>query len=222
MRGKAIYTAVLLVVLVTVPAVVIARICSVYSSKPRVHVFMDMDVQPKLKAQQASLLFADGSAQRPPIAETVARGELREDPAYHAGKLSEEGERWVTEFPMPLTDAVMQRGRERYDIYCAVCHGLDGGGSGMVAVRAAALQEAAWVAPASFHSDQVRERPIGHLFNTVSQGIATMPGYAAQIAVDDRWAIVAYVRALQRSQNAAAGDVPPGVKIEDSPDTQKK
>jgi mono/diheme cytochrome c family protein len=233
MRGKAVYIAVLLIGLVAIPAVVIARIRSVYSSKPRVHVFMDMDVQPKLKPQQVSPMFADRLAQRPPVPETIARGELRTDMGYFTGKVSDVGraqpaattnpsDQWLTQLPLPLTDEVIRRGRQRFDIFCAPCHGFDGGGTGMVAVRAAALQEAAWVKPTSLHSEQARGRPVGHLFNTISEGIATMPSYAAQIAVEDRWAIVAYIRALQRSQNAKPEDVPAGVKIEDASDTQKK
>jgi len=233
MRGRAVYIAVLLIGLVAIPTVVIARIRSVHSSKPRVHVFMDMDSQPKLKPQQVSPMFADGLAQRPPVANTIARGELPADTNYFTGKKADSGQaqpaattnpsdQWLSDFPFPLTDEVMHRGRQRFEIYCAPCHGFDGGGNGMVAVRAAALQEAAWVAPVSFHSDQVRQRPLGHLFNTISEGIATMPSYAAQIAVEDRWAIVAYIRALQRSQNAKPEDVPAGVKIEDSSGTEKK
>ena len=115
---------------------------------------------------------------------------------------------WITEFPVPVTDELMERGRQRYNIYCAVCHGLAGDGDGLVARRAVELQQSTWVPPTSLHSPPVREQPVGKLFNTVTHGIRKMPGYASQISTNDRWAVVLYVRALQRSRAATIDDVP--------------
>ncbi len=103
-----------------------------------------------------------------------------------------------------MTQALVERGRDRFNIYCAPCHGLDGSGNGMVNQRAQELQEPKWVQPSNLTSDVVRARPVGHIYNTVNNGIRNMPGYGAQVPVEDRWAIVAYVRALQLSQAAPA------------------
>ena len=109
---------------------------------------------------------------------------------------------------------LLQRGHERYDVYCSPCHGLAGFGDGMVAKRADELQEGTWTPPASFHTALVRERSVGQLFNTISNGVRNMPAYGPQIPIQDRWAIVAYVRALQRSQNATVDDVPPDIRAQ--------
>lgn len=120
----------------------------------------------------------------------------------------------VTKIPLPVTIDLMRRGQERYGVYCAPCHGLSGYGDGMVARRAADMQSAGadtaagWVAPASYHSDELRKRSVGSLYNTIHQGVRSMPAYGGQVSVVDRWAIVAYVKALQRSQNAKLEDVP--------------
>jgi mono/diheme cytochrome c family protein len=113
-----------------------------------------------------------------------------------------------------VTEDLMHRGRERFNIYCAACHGQSGYGDGTVSRRAAEMQSAGadtasgWVAPTNYHTDEIRNRPVGHIFNTITNGIRSMPSYAKQISVVDRWAIVAYVRALQRSQKASIEDVP--------------
>lgn len=111
---------------------------------------------------------------------------------------------------MPLTPELLKRGQERYGIYCAPCHGLAGYGDGIVNVRAERLQEGTWTPPSSFHDAVVLGRPVGHLFNSVTNGIRSMPAYGPQIPERDRWAIVAYVRALQRSQATKVDDVPAG------------
>ena len=102
----------------------------------------------------------------------------------------------------------MKRGKERFDVFCAPCHGLAGNGDGLVAKRADRLQEGTWTPPSSLHTDLVRSRPDGQLYNSIANGVRTMPAYGSQIPVPDRWAIVAYVRALQRSSNARVADVP--------------
>ena len=116
---------------------------------------------------------------------------------------------WVKDFPIAITDEAMKRGRQRYNIYCAPCHGLAGEGDGLVAKRAQELQQGTWVPPTSLHSEAVRPQPVGQLFNTISNGVRKMPAYGSQISVPDRWAIVLYIRALQRTQNAKPADVPP-------------
>jgi mono/diheme cytochrome c family protein len=200
-----VYTALVVGAVSLIPLALIARARTVPSTLPRIQLVRDMGRQPKLKAQAPNPLFADGRAMRPPVAGTVAAGGLHEDGALDLGK---SGDGWVTTFPLPVDDALMRRGHERFDIYCAPCHGLAGYGDGVVAARAEALQEGTWTPPSSFHTDLVRTRPVGHIYNTVSNGIRNMPAYGAQIPVADRWAIVAYVRALQRSQHAQVGDVP--------------
>jgi hypothetical protein len=200
-----VYALVVLVVLSWVPLVLIVRARYVESEQPRIHIIQDMDNQPKYKAQQRNALFADRRAMRPEISGTVARGDLDPEDALHRGM--ENGE-WVEAIPMEVTLRLVERGRERHDIYCSPCHGLAGYGNGMVARRAEELQEGTWTPPSSYHTELVRGRPAGHLYNTIRNGIRNMPAYGSQIPVADRWAIVSYVRALQRSQNATVEDVP--------------
>lgn len=203
------YALVLLAALSLVPFALIARSRASTSARPHIQLIQDMAKQPKVKTQTANPLFADGRGMRPPVAGTVARGELEEDGSYGTGR---DAGGWVTAFPVPVTERLMQRGQERYDIFCAPCHGLAGYGDGPVAKRADALQEGTWTPPSSYHTDLVRGRPVGHLFNTITNGIRNMPAYASQIPVPDRWAIVLYVRALQRSQDAGVADVPPELR----------
>ena len=205
------YLVVVLVVLSWVPLVMILRARQVKSDKPRIHIVQDMDNQPKLGPQARNRLFADRRAMRPPVEGTVAQGELREDDGLNRGVV---GEAWIEQFPLPVTEQLLRRGRERYDIYCSPCHGLAGYGDGMVAKRADALQEGTWTPPASLHSELVRGRPVGHLYNSITNGIRNMPAYGPQITVEDRWAIVAYERALQRSQSATVEDVPPELRAQ--------
>jgi len=197
---------VILVALSWIPIALALRARVVKKTEPRVHIIQDMDNQPKVKAQSRLMLFADRRGMRPPVPGTVARGAVIGDAALMLGKSNDES--WVETSPVQVTMSLLERGRQRYEIYCSPCHGLAGYGDGMVAQRADQLQEGTWTPPTSFHTDLVRERPEGHLFNTISNGIRNMPSYGSQIPVDDRWAIVAYVRALQRSQNATIDDVP--------------
>ncbi len=205
------YLVVVVVVLSWVPLAVILRARNTMSSKPRFHIIQDMDNQQKFKAQARNRLFADRRAMRRPVVGTIARGELNGNDAYYRGKV---GEDWVEALPVPVTLKLMERGRERFDVFCSPCHGLAGTGDGMVAKRAEELQEGTWTPPASFHSELVRGRADGHLFNTITNGIRNMPAYAPQIPVEDRWAIVAYVRALQRSQGAPLEDVPADIRAQ--------
>lgn len=198
-------TLVILAALALVPLAMIARARSVNARQPRVHVIQDMDAQGKYKPQQRNPIFADGRAMRRPVAGTVARGQLDLDDHLQRGLVDGT---YAETFPMELSVEIVQRGRERYEIFCSPCHGLSGYGDGIVAVRADELLQGTWVPPSSFHAAPANTRQVGHIFNTITNGIRTMPAYGPQIPVEDRWAIVAYVRALQRSQLAAREDVP--------------
>lgn len=185
---------------------------------PRVHFIQDMDNQVKYKAQAASPVFADGRAARPKIPGTVAYGKLASSDHYERGfifKLDPATKATKPEFfidfpeQVAITDALLARGQQRYNIYCSACHGLDGSGNGQINVRANQLAEAgtsgmAWVQPANLHSEAVVSRPNGHIYNTINVGIRNMAGYGHNIPPADRWAIVAYVRALQLSRHAPA------------------
>lgn len=187
------------------------------STEPRIHLVHDMDHQDKFRPQEGNPLFADGRAMRLPPAGTVARGELQEDDHYERGLVNG---KWAPSLPKQLLDdpGLFARGRERYDIFCAPCHGLSGYGDGMIHQRAEQLKRMrkpgmSWAAPTSYQSPDFRDpgktpnaQFDGYLFHVISDGIRNMPPYAGQIPVRDRWAIVAYVRALQRSQNPKEGD----------------
>jgi len=203
---------IVLVALSWIPIALALRARTTKTTEPRIHFVQDMDNQPKVKTQSRLMLFADQRGMRPPVAGTVARGSVIDDPALELGK-TEDGE-WIEAIPMAVSLPLLERGRQRFDIYCSPCHGLAGYGDGMVAKRADQLQEGTWTPPTSFHTDLVRTRPDGHIFNTISNGIRNMPSYGSQIPVDDRWAIVAYVRALERSQNATIDDVPADLRAQ--------
>jgi mono/diheme cytochrome c family protein len=137
---------------------------------------------------------------------TVARGRLYADDAFAKGF---EGDTvFVETIPVPVTMDLVNRGQERFDIFCATCHGLSGNGNGLVHLRAASLGEGTWTPPTDLTGQTVVERPVGHIYNTIKNGIRSMPAYGPQIDPEDRWAIVAYVRALQLSRNATIDDVP--------------
>ena len=206
-----VYLLLVLVALSFVPLALIARARASTSVKPRIHIIPDMDSQPKFKTQARNPLFADRRAMRPPVAGTVARDDSVDDPTFITGRV---GEDWVEGIPVETDAFLLQRGRERYDIFCSPCHGLAGYGDGMIAKRADELLEGTWTPPTSFHTDLIRERAAGHLFNTISNGIRNMPAYGPQIPVEDRWAVVAYVRALQLSQKATVDDVPPDIRAQ--------
>lgn len=158
---------------------------------PPIHPNPNMDYQEKLQAQEESSVFYDGSGMRHPVAGTVARGELREDEALHTGK-DELGELLVAS-PIPVDDALLRRGEERYAIYCQPCHDERGTGQGV-------LTEYAGVPTATFHDEQRRGYPDGQLFDVITNGVGLMPGYRYPIPVRDRWAIVAWVRQLQQER----------------------
>ena len=198
-----------------VPLVFFAKARVVRSKEPPVIYLQDMYAQPKLREQQASALFADGRAMRPRVEGTVPHGMLDDDDHYFRGwtKTTVAGKpdvMFFDKFPSQVTvnDTLLKRGQERFNIYCSACHGLDGYGNGPVNLRAKELKQGTWTPPSNLHDATVRGRPIGHIFNTISVGIRNMPGYGGQIPVPDRWAIAAYVRALQLSQNSPETLVP--------------
>jgi mono/diheme cytochrome c family protein len=161
----------------------------------------DMHNQPKYRGLRPSAFFADGSSARPLVEGTVARGTLQDDEAFFTGKVDKAT---VKEFPIPVDEALVDRGQERYNIYCSPCHDRTGSGNGMVIQRGFARQ------PPSYHIDRLRQADVGYFYDVITNGFGVMPDYRAQIAPRDRWAIVAYIRALQYSQHAAASDVPGG------------
>lgn len=199
------------VVLALLPPVLVTWYRAGPKPNPRIHLIQDMDFQEKYLPQGSSPLFADGRAMRPPAPGTIAQGALDADEHLYAGKVAGQ---WATRFPVPPTAAIMERGKARYAIFCAPCHGLvgEGGASGITSARAVKRREPNWVLPLSLHTPTVREQPVGQLFHTITHGVRTMPAHGAQIPAEDRWAIVLYVRALQRSQNATLDDVPEAVR----------
>jgi mono/diheme cytochrome c family protein len=170
-----------------------------------------MQDQPRLLVYKSSDWFPDGRASREAPEGTVARGYLRENKALYTGKLENStgtaqtntaGQQItfpdsVTEFPMAVTQEVLDRGQERYKINCQICHGAFGGGDGMAVRRG-------FPKPPSYHDDRLRNAPVGHFFDVASNGWGKMSGYSSQVSVSDRWAIVAYIRTLQLSQNPNA------------------
>jgi mono/diheme cytochrome c family protein len=169
------------------------------SEKPPIHLNPNMDDQPKYKAQAKSKFFEDGSTMRMPVPGTVARGELRDDDVFYKGK-NKDGS-FVKEAPVEADLQLIKRGRERFDIYCAPCHSRVGDGRGIMITRG-------YVPPPTFHSDRIRQMPDGQIFDVITHGVRNMPSYAHQVPPEDRWAIVMYLRALQRSQNATRDDIP--------------
>jgi mono/diheme cytochrome c family protein len=160
----------------------------------------DMHDQPKYLPMREATFFTDVRSARPPVEGTVARGHLRDDELLYTGKVNGAA---ATMFPFSVDAAVMSRGRDRFDVFCAPCHGRTGQGDGMVVRRG-------YRRPPSLHQDRLREAPAGHFFDVITNGFGAMPEYATQVRAEDRWAIVAYVRALQLSGHATLADVPPG------------
>ncbi|MBI3653484.1 MAG: cytochrome c [Acidobacteria bacterium] len=180
----------------------------------------DMQNQPKYKPYRPGAFFKDGQSGRQLIDGTVARGHLNDDPLFYTGKIPETGNQsqsqgampsefkgFTATFPIEVTAATLTRGQERFNIYCAVCHDRTGTGNGMVVQRG-------YKKPPSFHSDRLRQAPVGYFFDVITNGFGAMPDYAAQIQARDRWAIVAYLRALQLSENTNVNTL--------SPDERKK
>lgn len=158
----------------------------------------DMHNAPRYEPLEASTFFADGRGSRTLVANTVARGTLREDTHLYQGKIDGQ---LAGVFPMPVTAEVMARGRERFNVFCSPCHGRTGQGNGIVVQRG-------FRAPPSYHEERLRNAPVGYFFDVMTNGFGAMSDYAAQVPVADRWAIASYIRALQLSQRATIDEVP--------------
>jgi hypothetical protein len=160
----------------------------------------EMYDQAKVKPLSEGEFFANGQNARPLPPDTVARGFLREDKAMYAG-IGLDG-KFVKDLPLPMTRELLERGHERFDIFCSPCHGKQGNGLGMIVERG-------FKQPSSFHTDRLREQPVGYFFDVMTQGFGQMSSYAVQVPPEDRWAIAAYVRALQFSQHAPVAELSP-------------
>lgn len=164
----------------------------------------DMQDQPKFFPQRGTTFYADGRSVRPQVEGTVARGQLHEDTYFYTGLVNgKEGDM----MPFPVTMEVLERGQERFNIYCSACHSRVGNGEGMIVERG-------YKPAGNFHDARLMAAPLGHFFNVMSNGYGAMPDYASQLTPADRWAVAAYIRALQLSQNATAADVAPGQHVE--------
>jgi len=165
---------------------------------------LDMHVQPRYNPLAKSDFFPDQRAARPLVEGTVARGDERADDYFYTGKIGYHDGEYM---PFPVTPEVLQRGRDRFNIYCSPCHSRVGDGNGIVPSRGFARK------PPSYHIERLQKAPIGHFFDVATNGFGIMLNYSAQVSVRDRWCIAAYIRALQLSQNATAADVPAGQSV---------
>jgi mono/diheme cytochrome c family protein len=159
----------------------------------------DMAIQAHYEPLEASGFYPDDASSRSLPAHTMARGQLREDEPFYTGHV---GPKLVSTFPAPVTRGQIERGRERFEIYCAVCHGRTGEGNGMIVQRG-------FPAPPSFHIERLRNAPVGHFYEVITNGYGLMYSYASRVEPADRWAIAAYIRALQMSQHATLADAEP-------------
>ncbi len=162
-----------------------------FSEKPPIHLNPNMDSQDKYKAQSESNFFVDGASMRTPVEGTVARGELREDDAYYHGK--DAAGNFIPKAPMAFTDDMVLRGKERFNIYCVACHGVNADGKGKI------LFYKYPIPPADFYNERIKNLNDGHMFNAISEGWMNMPSLKAQVTVEDRWAIISYIRSLQQN-----------------------
>ncbi|HTA25415.1 MAG TPA: cytochrome c [Terriglobales bacterium] len=163
----------------------------------------DMHDQPRFKPLAKSDFYGDLRSARAPVEGTVARGQLHEDTYFYTGKVGSNPGDYL---PFAANEEVLARGRERFNIYCSPCHSQLGDGNGVIVQRG-------YRQPPSYHTERLRKAPLGYFFDVMTNGFGAMPDYASQISARDRWNIVAYIRALQLSQNASAADIPAGQKI---------
>lgn len=173
---------------------------------------LDMHIQPKYLPDEPSNFFDDGRSERPVVPGTVARGHLHTDELLYTGK---ENGVVADKFPFPMTRADLERGRERYNIYCTPCHDYTGSGQGIIVQRG-------FPAPPSFHLDSLRRAPAGHFFEVITNGFGSMYSYASRVEPEDRWRIAAYIRALQLSQHATIQDVPENERVKLTEENSKK
>ncbi len=201
-----------------IPLIMIGHARRTQSRQTRVQLVLDMDKQPRRGPQAGHAWFQDGRAMRLPVADTIARGQLSSDDHWHQGYTQEvdpstgvEQIRFFDTLPPQLTvgPELLNRGRERYGIFCAPCHGASGQGDGPIHRRATELQEAKWVPPTNLITPEIRQRLDGQLYQAIRDGVRNMPGYAAQIDPQDRWAIVAWVRELHSAIAPSAEEQQP-------------
>jgi mono/diheme cytochrome c family protein len=171
----------------------------------------DMHDAPRYEPLEESTFFTDGRSSRTFVANTVARGQLREDEHLYTGKINGQ---LATDFPMPVTAEMMARGQERFNVFCSPCHGRTGDGTGMIVQRG-------FRKPPSYYEDRLVNAPVGYLFDVMTNGFGAMQDYSAQVPVADRWAIAAYLRALQLSRRGTMDDVPADrrAELDESPVT---
>ena len=176
------------------------------SENEPIHISPNMDHQEKFQAQEENTMFADNRAMRKPVLGTVARGFLRDDTRFYEGV--DENGALISDMPVPVTRELLERGQERYEIYCTVCHGSAGDGKGIIMVGNEGKGYGYVPAP-NYHDQRLIDMENGHYFQIISYGTptGTMPGYAQQIPVADRWAIIAYIRALQLSRTAPGDEL---------------
>ena len=158
----------------------------------------DMHNEPRYKPLAESDFFKDHRSARPMVEGTVARGHLRIDEARYTGKINGEE---IDQFPIPITKEDIERGQTRFNVYCTPCHSRIGDGNGMIVLRG-------FRQPPSYYSDRLRNEPVGHYFDVITNGFGAMASYASRVQTDDRWRIIAYIRALQLSESASINDVP--------------
>jgi len=178
------------------PALLVIAICSACRQ--------DMQDQPRYKPQARNDFFPDMRAARLPVDGTIARGQLHEDSYFYTGKV---GNNPGDVMPFPITHDVLERGQQRYNIFCAPCHSRVGDGKGMIPSRGFSRM------PPSYHIERLQKAPAGYYFDVITNGFGIMQGYSAQIPAEDRWKIIAYIRALQLSQKASTADVPAGLTL---------
>jgi hypothetical protein len=169
---------------------------------------LDMHVQPRQNPLSRSDFFADQRSERPPVEGTVARGQLHEDTYFYTGRAGSSPGDYM---PFPVTKEVLERGRERYNIYCSPCHSLVGDGNGFIPSRGFSRM------PPSYHIPRLQKAPLGYFYDVITNGFGIMSDYSSQISPKDRWNVVAYIRALQLSQNATRADVPAGQAVPSQP-----
>jgi mono/diheme cytochrome c family protein len=174
------------------------------SSRPPIHLNPNMDQQKRFDPQEPNPFFADGRSMRTPVPGSVPASMTPDDPVFMTGKM---GDEWITSLPpgLALDRALLERGQERYEIYCTPCHDAAGTGDGTVAQRAGTWK------PPTLHDDRLRALALGQIYDVITNGVRTMPSYASQVSTNDRWAIAAYVRTLQRSRLATRDQVPADV-----------
>jgi mono/diheme cytochrome c family protein len=172
----------------------------------------DMQDQPRMFPQRSTSFFADGRSVRPQVEHTVARGQLYEDDYFYTGLMNGKE---ADMMPFPVNAKVLARGQERFNLYCTPCHSRVGNGAGMIVQRG-------YKPAGNLHDPRRLAEPLSHYFYVMTNGFGAMPDYKAQINAEDRWAIAAYIRALQLSQHASASDVPPGAQVQNLPDIAER